>query len=162
MSDSELKTSSQKVQDFLSQHSQNFQVKQLTSSTRTAVEAAESIGCSVAQIAKSLIFKNKKSQEPVLIVASGSNMVDVRKVEKTLGIKLSKPDAEYVREQVGYAIGGVPPIAHKTTLFTVLDPDLQQHDLIWAAAGTPNSMFSLKASELETLTQGQWIDLAKR
>ncbi len=162
MSQNELKTSAQKVQDFLAQHGQNFQVKQLTSSTRTALEAAESIGCSVSQIAKSLIFKNKKSQEPILIVASGSNMVDVRKVEKALGIKLSKPDADYVREQVGYAIGGVPPIAHKTKLLTVLDPDLQQHEQIWAAAGTPNSMFSLKAAELESLTEGQWIELAKQ
>ncbi|MDC0610724.1 YbaK/EbsC family protein [Vibrio sp.] len=161
MSSGELKSSAQKVQDFLAQHGQAFQVKQLTSSTRTAAEAAESIGCSIGQIAKSLIFKNKKSEEPVLIVASGSNMVDVRKVEKALGVKLSKPDADYVREHVGYAIGGVPPVAHKTKLFTVLDPDLKAHDEIWAAAGTPNSMFALKPSDLDALTEGQWVELAK-
>jgi prolyl-tRNA editing enzyme YbaK/EbsC (Cys-tRNA(Pro) deacylase) len=158
---SNLKASSLKVQEFLAQHGQEFKVLQLTASTRTSVEAAEAIGCDVAQIAKSLIFRDKKSDEPVLIIASGSNMVDTRKVEKALGTKLSKPDADYVRERIGYVIGGVPPVAHNTQVRTVLDPDLQVHDIIWAAAGTPNSMFALKPDDLPTLTQGEWVELAK-
>lgn len=157
----ELKASSLKVQEFLSQHGQEFKVLQLTASTRTSVEAAEAIGCEVAQIAKSLIFRDKKTDEPVLIIASGSNMVDTRKVEKALGTKLSKPDADYVRERIGYVIGGVPPVAHKTQVRTVLDPDLQAHELIWAAAGTPNSMFALKPQDLPQLTLGEWVELAK-
>ena len=103
-----LKASSAKVQDFLSQHGQDFVVQEMPDSTRTASDAAEAIGCIVAQIAKSLIFKNGETGEPVLVVASGTNMVCSEKVKKATGIELTKADAAFVREKVGYAIGGVP------------------------------------------------------
>lgn len=157
----ELKSSSQRVQDFLSRHGQQFVVRQMPASTRTAAEAAEAVGCNIGQIAKSLIFKNKATGEPVLIVASGANMVCTRKVEQAMGIKLSKADADFVREKVGYAIGGVPPVAHHAQVTTILDPSLKRYDAIWAAAGTPNSLFELHSNELEQLTQGTWVELAK-
>ncbi|MFA0086089.1 YbaK/EbsC family protein [Vibrio sp. 10N.261.51.F12] len=157
----ELKASSLKVQAVLTQHGHDFVIQQMPSSTRTAVDAAESIGCTVSQIAKSLIFKHGQTGEPVLIVASGSNMVCADKVQEATGIVLKKADASFVRDNVGYAIGGVPPVAHNTTVQTILDNDLRQYSEVWAAAGTPNSVFKLNPQHLGELTNGQWIDLAK-
>ncbi len=157
----ELKSSSMKVQEFLSQNGQDFVVQEMPNSTRTASDAAESIGCTVSQIAKSLIFKHGETGEPVLVVASGSNMVCADKVKQATGITLTKADASFVRDKVGYAIGGVPPVAHNSSVHTILDQDLNQYSEIWAAAGTPNSVFKLNPQNLGQLTQGQWIDLAK-
>ncbi|MCW8877152.1 MAG: YbaK/EbsC family protein [Kangiellaceae bacterium] len=157
----ELKASAKKVQDFLDSKGFDFVVKQLPSSTRTAQEAADSIGCSVPQIAKSLIFKDKLNEQPVLIVASGSNRVCEKTVKQETGIRLSKADADFVREKVGFAIGGVPPVAHNDSVIILLDPDLKQYEVIWAAAGTPNSVFELKPDDLTTLTDGRWVKVTK-
>ncbi|USD42631.1 YbaK/EbsC family protein [Vibrio sp. SCSIO 43135] len=157
----ELKASSLKVQTFLSDRGQDFVVQQMPSSTRTAKEAADAIGCTVSQIAKSLIFKHSETGEPVLVVASGTNMVCSNKVKDATGIVLKKADAAFVRDKVGYAIGGVPPVAHNEKVHTILDKDLQQYSEIWAAAGTPNSVFKLNPQHLGELTDGTWIDLAQ-
>ncbi|MCM5510121.1 YbaK/EbsC family protein [Vibrio sp. SCSIO 43169] len=157
----ELKSSSLKVQEFLSRNGQDFVVQEMPSSTRTASDAAESIGCTVSQIAKSVIFKHGETGEPVLVVASGANMVCADKVKEATGIVLTKADASFVREKVGYAIGGIPPVAHHSSVHTILDNDLNQYSEIWAAAGTPNSVFKLNPQKLGELTQGQWVDLAK-
>jgi prolyl-tRNA editing enzyme YbaK/EbsC (Cys-tRNA(Pro) deacylase) len=158
---SHLPASSWRVQEFLAGHGEEFVVQQMPDSTRTAVDAANAIGCSVSQIAKSLIFKHDETGEPVLIVASGTNMVCAAKVKAATGITLDKADAAFVRDKVGYAIGGVPPVAHNSKIITVLDNDLLKYTEIWAAAGTPNSVFKLNPQHLAELTQGQWIDLAK-
>ncbi|WP_070965569.1 YbaK/EbsC family protein [Vibrio sonorensis] len=158
----QLKTSSSKVQDFLSQHGHEFVVQQMPASTRTAAEAADAIGCTVSQIAKSLIFKHGETGEPVLVVASGTNMVCTDKVKLATGITLEKANATFVREKVGYAIGGVPPVAHNDKVHTLLDSDLKQYAEIWAAAGTPNSVFALNPKNLGELTSGTWIDLSKQ
>lgn len=155
----ELSDSAKRVQDFLIERGFSFEVKELPGSTRTAVEAAESIGCSVSQIAKSLVFKNNETGLPVLVIASGSNRVDVTKVESATGLKLGKADGKYVKERVGFSIGGVPPAGHNEPLETLLDPDLKNYDVVWAAAGTPFAVFRLTPSELETLTKGRWTDL---
>lgn len=157
----ELKASSLKVQTFLSDRGQDFVVQQMPSSTRTAKEAADAIGCTVSQIAKSLIFKHSETGEPVLVVASGTNMVCSNKVKDATGIVLKKADAAFVRDKVGYAIGGVPPVAHNEKVHTILDKDLQQYSEIWAAAGTPYSVFKLNPQHLGELTHGTWIDLAQ-
>lgn len=157
---SNLKESAKRVQEFLKKRGFAFEVKELKSSTRTAQEAADSIGCDVSQIAKSLVFKEKKSGEPILVIASGSNRVDVKKVEAATGFKLGKADGAYVKENVGYAIGGVPPVGHISPLKTVLDPDLKEYDVIWAAAGTPFAVFQLNPHDIESLTDGRWVDLS--
>lgn len=157
-----LKSSANRVQQYLTEKGFNFSVKELPSSTRTASEAAESIGCMIPQIAKSLIFKDAISGNPVLVVVSGSNRVDTSKIESATDLRLEKADAAFVKEKVGYAIGGIPPIAHKQELRTILDPDLKQYEVIWAAAGTPNAVFELKSSDLESLTKGKWIELADK
>ncbi len=157
---SELPESAKRVQEFICAKGFSFDVKELPGSTRTAQEAATSIGCSVSQIAKSLVFREGKTDTPILVIASGSNRVDVNKVEKSTGLILSKADGKFVKEYVGYAIGGIPPVAHKKPLKTILDPDLRKYDVVWAAAGTPFAVFQLKPGDLEALTSGQWVELS--
>jgi len=158
---SELSDSAKRVQDFLSAMGFFFEVKELPGSARTAQEAADSIGCSVSQIAKSLVFRDKEIDRPILVIASGSNRVDLGKIEKTTGLKLGKADGKYVKERVGYAIGGIPPAGHNESLETILDTDLKKFEVIWAAAGTPFAVFQLKPAELGSLTNGRWIDLSE-
>ena len=158
---SKLSDSAKRVQEFLIKKGFSFEVRELPGSTRTAQEAADSIGCEVAQIAKSLVFREKGTDLPVLVIASGSNRVDLAKIESKTGLKLGKADANFVREHVGFAIGGIPPVAHNEPLETILDPDLKNYDAIWAAAGTPFAVFQLKPADLEPLTQGRWVDLSE-
>lgn len=158
---SKLSDSAKRVQDFLTEKGFSFEVRELPGSTRTAQEAADSIGCEVAQIAKSLVFREKETNLPVLVIASGSNRVDLARIESGTGLKLGKADANFVREHVGYAIGGIPPVAHNEPLETILDPDLKKYDVIWAAAGTPFAVFQLKPADLEPLTQGRWVELSE-
>src|SRR6266550_2598859 len=117
-------------------------VVELAASTRTAAEAAAAIGCSVAQIAKSLVFRGR-SGEAILVIASGTNRVDEKKLAALAGEPIAKADADFVRERTGYAIGGVPPAGHASPLRTFIDRDLLLFDLIWAAAGTPHAVFEL-------------------
>jgi len=158
---SERRDSAKRVQDFLLAGGFSFTVKELPGSARTAQEAADSIGCTVSQIAKSLVFKDMETDRPILVIASGSNRVDTLKIEKSTGLKLGRADGKYVKERVGYAIGGVPPAAHNEPLETLLDPDLKKHDEIWAAAGTPVAVFALNPADLELLTKGRWVDLSE-
>jgi prolyl-tRNA editing enzyme YbaK/EbsC (Cys-tRNA(Pro) deacylase) len=125
-------------------------VVELPQSTRTAAEAAQAVGCEVAQIVKSLVFVDTDG-EGVLVLTSGANRVD----EKRLGLK--RADADFVREKTGYAIGGIPPVGHGTPLKTFIDEDLLQFERIWAAAGTPNAVFELSAADLVPLTGGAVI-----
>lgn len=159
---SELSNSAKRVQEFISVMGFSFKVKELPGSTRTAQDAADSIGCTVSQIAKSLVFKEKTTDRPILVIASGSNRVDVKKIKKATGLKLGKADGNFVKDKVGYAIGGVPPVAHNIPLETLLDSDLKQYETIWAAAGTPFAVFQLEPSDLEPLTKGKWIDLSEK
>lgn len=156
-----LKDSVRRVQEFLSARGFAFEVKELPGSTRTAKEAADSVGCQVAQIAKSLVFKDEQTGEPVLVVASGVNRVDLKRIEAATGLSLGRADGNYVKEKVGFAIGGVPPAGHLHPLTTLLDPDLKQFDTIWAAAGTPFAVFQLRPADLEPLTDGRWVEMAE-
>jgi prolyl-tRNA editing enzyme YbaK/EbsC (Cys-tRNA(Pro) deacylase) len=157
----ELKGSAKRVQDFLLAKGFSFEIKELPGSTRTAQEAADSIGCAVDQIAKSLVFRDKETGLPILVIASGSNRVDVKKIQKSTGLKLGRADGKYVKDRVGYAIGGIPPVGHNEPLKTILDPALKKHEVIWAAAGTPFAVFQLKPTDLEPLTKGKWVDLSE-
>ena len=155
-----LSKSARRVQAFLSDRGMAMNVVELPGSARTAREAAASVGCRVAQIAKSLVFRERRTGEPVLVVASGANRVDLKRVEAATGLRLGRADGTYVKQQVGFAIGGVPPAGHIRPLRTILDPDLRRFDIIWAAAGTPTAVFSLPPDDLEPLTNGRWVPLA--
>lgn len=155
-----LKPSAQKVQDALNALGlQNFTVLELPASTRSAAEAAQAVGCQVGQIAKSLVFKTKTSQRPLLVIASGINRVDVKRIGELTGRKIAKADADFVRQQTGFTIGGVPPVGHSQPLDTFIDADLLAYDHIWAAAGTPHAVFQLTPDDLVRITGGQVEDI---
>ncbi len=150
-----LKPSARKVQETLGARGFPNEVVELPSSTRTAAEAAASVGCEVGQIVKSLVFRARESGRPVLVVASGSHRVDESAVRSVLGEDIEKATAEFVREQTGFAIGGVPPLGHAHPLVTVVDEELLRHERIWAAAGHPHAVFALTPAELVAMTGGQ-------
>lgn len=125
--------------------------------TRTAADAAAAIGCTVAQIAKSIVFRAEPSGRPVLVIASGANRVDPAKVAAALGEGLGKADAAFVRDRTGFVIGGVPPLGHAEAVLTFVDEDLLTLPEIWAAAGTPNAVFRLSAGDVAQLTMGRVI-----
>ena len=127
--------------------------------TRTSAEAAAAVGCEVAQIAKSVVFRAKASGTAVVVVASGVNRVSEAKVAAILGESLGRADADFVREATGFAIGGVAPLGHATATRVLLDEDLQRFATIWAAAGTPFSVFPLSPDALQRLTGAHWHDV---
>lgn len=156
----DLRDSAKRVQDFLLARGFSCEVVEFGSSTRTAQDAADSIGCTVAQIAKSLVFRDVDSGRAVLVIASGVNRVDVGKIRLATGLVLGKADGDFVKKKVGFAIGGIPPAGHVEPLLTLLDVDLRRHETIWAAAGTPFAVFRLCPDDLESLTGGQWLDMS--
>jgi prolyl-tRNA editing enzyme YbaK/EbsC (Cys-tRNA(Pro) deacylase) len=123
-------------------------VRIMPDSTRTAIEAATACKCAVDQIVKSLIFRGTSSGKPYLLLVSGKNRVDEAKVAAVLGEALQRPDAAYVREVTGFAIGGVSPLGHARPLATYVDPDLLAFDTVFAAAGTPNTIFAVDPKRL--------------
>lgn len=154
-----LSPSAQKVQQALQALGMTLQVVELPDSTRTAIEAAQAVGCQVGQIVKSLVFKTKRSQRALLVIASGSNRVDEKLIEARIGEPLGKADAEFVRQQTGFAIGGVPPLGHASPLLTFIDQDLFQYERVWAAAGTPHAVFELNPADLARMTGGEIIPI---
>ncbi len=117
-------------------------------STRTSAEAAAAIGCDVAQIAKSIVFRGRQSDRCVLVIASGADRIDEKKLRTQLGEPIAKADARFVRERTGFAIGGVAPIGHLGPVTILVDRALWDLDPIWAAAGTPRAVFRLSADAL--------------
>ncbi|MEO3428487.1 YbaK/EbsC family protein [Pelagibius sp. CAU 1746] len=156
-----MKDSARRVQQAIEAAGFDFQVREFPASTRTSEEAAAAIGCGVAQIAKSLIFRAKESNRPVLVMASGANRVDEKAVARLLGEKLARADADFVRAATGFAIGGVPPVGHRETPVAFIDADLMELGEIWAAAGTPHAVFRLSPPELVSLTGGRVAVLKK-
>lgn len=125
--------------------------------TRTSEDAAAAVGCTVAQIAKSMIFrlKNGNSARPVLVLTSGANRVDAARVAAALGQAVKRADADWVRDATGFAIGGVSPVGLLTPPIALLDEELLALDPIWAAAGSPSHVFRTTAAELRRLTGAQ-------
>lgn len=148
------------VQEALSAAGVNATVVAMPASTRTARAAAAAIGCTVEQIAKALVFRGERSGALLLVIASGPNRVDEAKIEAAVGEPVAIADAETVRTGTGYAVGGVPPIGHTTPLRTFIDTDLLQHVEIWAAAGTPNTVFRITPVELQRITGGTAMRVA--
>jgi prolyl-tRNA editing enzyme YbaK/EbsC (Cys-tRNA(Pro) deacylase) len=127
--------------------------------TRTAADAAAAVGCELSQIVKSLVFA--AGEQPVLVLTAGSNRVDERLVAAALGVDhVGKADAAMVRSATGFAIGGTPPFGHVGELITLVDVDLFDHDVVWAAAGTPDSCFPIAPERLAALAGARRVRVA--
>jgi prolyl-tRNA editing enzyme YbaK/EbsC (Cys-tRNA(Pro) deacylase) len=148
----ELKPAAQRVQDALLAKGLSCQVRHMTQTTRTAEEAAAACGCAVGQIVKSLVFRGAQSGNPYLLLVSGSNRVSEKDVAARIGEALRRPDAQYVRDVTGFAIGGIPPLGHDRPLATYMDEALLAYEVVWAAAGTPDAVFSVAPADLAKVT----------
>ena len=134
-------------------------MKDFAESTATAVDAAAAIGTTVGRIVKSLVFM--AGDRAILVLAAGPNRVDVAKVARLVGQPIRRANADQVRQWTGYAIGGVPPIGHAAPLETLVDQDLLDYDIVWAAAGTPNTVFAIDPAELVRITGAHVADVAQ-
>lgn len=150
-----LSPSAQKVQNTLHALGYAFTVIESETPTKTAAQAATFVGCLLGQIVKSLIFQGQRSGKIILVLVSGENRVDEKRLSELVGEPIGRADPERVRNVTGFAIGGVPPIGHLQKLETYLDEDLMQYETLWAAAGTPNSLFQLTPTALQEMTGAQ-------
>ena len=151
--------SAQKIQDALHKLGVNCHIIEFTESTRTAQEAADRVGCQLGQIVKSLIFKGKASNKGILVLTSGANRVDEKKLGAYAGEAIGRADADFVRTVTGFAIGGVPPVGHAQPLETYIDEDLMLYPSVWAAAGTPNAVFETSPSDLVKIAHGKVMSI---
>ncbi|WP_030650447.1 MULTISPECIES: YbaK/EbsC family protein [Streptomyces] len=136
-------------------------VRGFSEATRTAAEAAAAIGCELSQICKSLVFA--ADGVPVLVLMDGASRVDVERVRQELGArKVTRADAGLVRETTGYAIGGVPPFGHRTRTRVLADRSLLAHDVVWAAAGTPYTVFPIEPKELVAHAGATLVDVREQ
>lgn len=156
-----LPESAQRVARLLLEIGHDKPVVVLPQTGRTSAEAAAGLGCEVAQIAKSIIFRRASDNAPVLVIASGANRVDEAKVAEQVGA-LAKADAKFVRDNTGYVIGGVCPIGHAVKPVMLLDADLFNYDSLWAAAGHPHAVFNLTPQQLADMTGAPVVDVAQR
>jgi prolyl-tRNA editing enzyme YbaK/EbsC (Cys-tRNA(Pro) deacylase) len=153
----ELSPSARRIQEVLGRLGVGGRVTEMSTTTRSAQDAARAVGCAVGQIAKSLVFRGAASRQGVLVVASGANRVNEKALSRTLGEPVTKADADFVRQATGFSIGGVPPVGHPQPLKVFIDEDLFQYADIWAAAGTPQAVFKLTPQELQRITGGRVV-----
>ena len=139
----------------------SYKVVEFDESTHTAQEAADAIGCKLAQIAKSILFRSA-SGWPVLVIASGINKVDEKKIRALLGEKIERASPDFVKEMTGFEVGGVPPLGHASPCVIYLDEDLMAYPTLWAAGGTPNAVFEIGFERLAEMSGATVADVAKR
>lgn len=152
-----MKQSVRRVAEALAAAGVEPRIQELASSTRTAEEAAASVGTSVPRIVKSLVFLARDT--PIVALVSGANRLDVARLSEALGRPIERADAATVRAATGFSIGGVAPLGFARPLEVVVDRDLLQHDVVWAAAGTPNAVFPVEPATLVRITGGRVLDL---
>ncbi|MBS0288595.1 MAG: YbaK/EbsC family protein [Proteobacteria bacterium] len=154
-----LKAPMARVQDALQKKGLKFEIIEFSQSTRTANEAAAAIGCKIAQIIKSLLFRTCETNQPILILVSGKNRVNEQKIETLVGEKIVKADADFTREITSFAIGGIPPLDNDKIKTIFIDQDLFDFEVLWAAAGTPYTVFSVSSNEIQKLIQGSIVSV---
>lgn len=157
MEDLLLSESVQKVHKVLNEKQVAHEFRTLSDSTRTAQMAADVLGCTPSEIASSLIFEDVDTNELILIVASGGHRVDLDYVSQTLGRSLQMAKGKRIKQEVGFAIGGVPPLAHDVPLKMWMDVRLMQYGTVWAAAGSPFAVFGVTPQELQRVTEATWL-----
>jgi len=152
--DGALSAKALRFQAVLDEHAPGSRVVEFRQSARTAQEAADAIGCELNQIVKSLVFRSADDRA-LLVLTAGGNRVDEAVIADTLGAGARMGDAAFVREHTGYAIGGVPPFGHPRRIDTLVDEDLLSYPEIWAAGGTPNTVFPIEPQRLLAITGGR-------
>jgi prolyl-tRNA editing enzyme YbaK/EbsC (Cys-tRNA(Pro) deacylase)/predicted Fe-S protein YdhL (DUF1289 family) len=153
----------QRVAAFLQQSGHTHLPVMLDAAARTAQQAADALGVALGQIAKSIVFRRKEDDVAVMVVTSGDQRVDERKVEALVcpdGKRLGRADADFVKAKTGFSIGGVAPVAHATEVLLLIDQSLLRFDEVWAAAGHPHAVFRLTADELVRLSGAPIVDTA--
>lgn len=156
---SELSPGARRVQAALADRGLPGRVVELPQTTRTAVEAARAIGCEVAQIVKSLVFRGVRSDRAYLVLVRGVDRVDESRLAEIVGEPVARADADFVRERTGFAIGGVPPVGHREPLPILIDAALLEMPELWAAAGTPHAVFRVLPDELARITGGRVVEV---
>ena len=149
-----------RVRDALTRAGIAAQIIELPGAARTAQAAADFIGCKLGQIANSLVFRAQTSASAVLVMSSGANRVDTERLSAILGEPVAKADAEFVRSHTGFAIGGVAPVGHTGEVRKFVDQALGKHEVIWAAAGHPHTVFRLTYAQLLSITAAVAVDVA--
>ncbi len=137
----------------------DIEIIKMAESTRTAEDAAAACGCQVGQIIKSLVFENTDTGVITLLLSSGAHNADLDHIASVHGLKLGRCDGRRVRDETGFAIGGVAPIGHKIAVPVFMDEALMKHDIVWAAAGRPDSVFSVDPKALAQATRAKVIDV---
>ena len=155
ISENVLSKSAAKVQAALNCHGLQLTVRELAKSTRTAEDAARAVDCQVGQIVKSLIVRGEASGRAYLVLVSGPNRLNLKRLAGLVDESVAMAPAEFVRAVAGFAIGGVPPLGHPNPLTTFIDRDLLDYPQVWAAAGTPRALFTLAPDQLVRVTGGQ-------
>lgn len=149
----------ERIKEILKSFKIPIDFREFTQSTKTSQEAADAIGCKVEQIGKSIVFRGKASGKAYLVIASGKNRVNEKKLSEIVGEPIEKGDANFVKERTGFVVGGVPPFGHKESLETYIDEELFSFQEIWCAGGTPHSVFKIKPEELLKITKGVIISV---
>jgi len=157
---SELPPAARRVEDAARALGLDIAVRIMPDSTRTAAEAAAACGCAVDQIVKSLIFRGRDSGRPVLLLVAGGKRVDEAVAAGHVGEPLVRPEAAFVREATGFAIGGIPPFGHAAPVAAWMDRDLLAFDVVWAAAGTPRAVFAVAPQRLAAAVKAPVVAMA--
>jgi len=155
-----LPVSAQRVQDVLAAAQLDARVIELAIAARTSAQAADALGVEVGQIAKSLVFRGADSGLPVLVIAAGDRRVDEERIAALLGERIERAAPEFVRENSGFAIGGVAPVGHVRAMATFVDTSLRRFAVLWAAGGTPHCVFPITPDALVRLSGGAEVDVA--
>jgi prolyl-tRNA editing enzyme YbaK/EbsC (Cys-tRNA(Pro) deacylase) len=150
----------ERVRGALARAGLDTQIVELPGAARTAQAAADFLGCSVAQIANSLVFRAQASDSAILVMSSGARRVDVGRLASVLSEPVGKADADFVRTRTGFAIGGVPPVGHTDVKRIMVEKSLAAHRELWAAAGHPHTVFRLTYDELLRITGGNEVEVA--
>lgn len=150
----ELPASADRVQRVLAAAGLDARVVELSVAARTAQQAADALGITVGQIAKSLVFRAATSGRAVLVIAAGDRRVSEERIAALIGEPLERAAPEFVREHSGFAIGGVAPVAHARPMVTFVDASLRRFDVVWAAGGTPHCVFPIRPDDLVRLSGG--------
>jgi prolyl-tRNA editing enzyme YbaK/EbsC (Cys-tRNA(Pro) deacylase) len=154
-----LSPSAQKVDNALRALGYAFNIVEHAESTRTAQEAADRAGCALGQIVKSLVVQGTRTGKAILVLTSGANRVDEKRIAQHAGEPIGRADPEFVRAVTGFAIGGIPPVGHLQPIETYMDQDFLQFATVWAAAGNPNAIFELRPEQLQAISGATVVEI---